>query len=88
MSGKITIKELKEKHLENNPKSIFFDETQLRAFGESIGNMSVLAHLSVVQDRFGFTHTCYVVSSLRFRKERVHYYFDSISFKLINPIRW
>ena len=84
----LSIKQLKEQHQECCPHSIFFDELTLLAFGESLSHMRVLDETVLVKDRFGVKHRAYVVESVRFETERVHYYFDTDSFRLVNPQRY
>lgn len=86
--NEITIEELKKKHEQANPRSIFFETATLKAFGEYLSQMKVLKKTVIVKDRFGNKHRCYVVSSVRFKTEYVHYYFDTESFRLINPQRY
>ena len=84
----ITITELKARHQAHRPNSICFDESNLRAFGESLATMRVLRNTVTVLDRYGFEHTCYVVSSRRWKETTVHYYFDTNTYQVINPRRW
>lgn len=84
----ITIYQLIERHTQKNPNSIFFEHATLRAFGESINQMKVLGRHVRVTDIHNNEHVCYVVSSRRWKTETVHYYFDTTSYKLINPKRW
>ena len=77
------IYELKNKHLEKNPGSHFFDYDTLKFFGEALSRMRVLKNPALITDVCGEKHTCYVVSATRTKnwngscKPYTHYhYFD------------
>ena len=61
----MTIYELKNKHLEKNPGSHFFNPDTLEFFGEALSRMRVLKQIVTVTDYSGETHECYVVSATR-----------------------
>ena len=84
----MTIYELKNKHLEHNPKSHFFDPDTLKFFGEALSRMKVLKETVTITDTSDKEHECYVVSATRTKdwsgscKPYVYYhYFDVDTFK-------
>lgn len=79
----MTIYELKNRYLEKNPGSHFFDPDTLKFFGEALSRMRVLKKTVTVTDISGEVHECYVVSATRTKnwngpcKPYVYYhYFD------------
>lgn len=79
----MNIYELRNKHLEKNPGSHFFDYDTLKFFGEAFSRMRVLKNTVTITDVCGEKHTCYVVSATRTKNWRgsckpyTHYhYFD------------
>ena len=79
----MNVYELKNKHLEKNPGSHFFDYDTLKFFGEAFSRMRVLKNTVTKTDVCGEKHECYVVSATRTKNWRgsckpyTHYhYFD------------
>ena len=79
----MTIYELKNKHLEKNWDSHFFNPDWLKFFGEALSQMRVLKKTVTITDISGEEHECYVVSATRTKdwngscKPYIHYhYFD------------
>lgn len=83
----MTAYELKQKHLEHNPTSHFFDKDWLNFFGESLSTMKVSRGLCEVTDYNGDKHQAYQLVSLQKNHPsgptKQLFYFDSTNYKRI-----
>lgn len=86
----MTIYELKNRHLEKNPGSHFFDRDTLKFFGEALSRMRVLKKTVTVTDYSGEKHECYVVEAIRTKDWKgpskpytYYHYFDTDT---LNPV--
>ena len=68
----ITIEELKKKHEQANPRSVFFETATLKAFGEYLSQMKVLKKTATVNDRFGNKHRYYDLWCVMFKTVYFH----------------
>ena len=78
---------LKERHLQTNPHSHFFDYDTLKFFGETMSGMRVYKDTVTMTDSMGNQHTCYVLSSLQKKHpngpQRVLHYFDVYTYEQV-----
>lgn len=79
---KVTIPawKLVDMYKEKRPDGHFFDDKTLKFFGERLSDMRVLSNTETVEDCFGETHECYVLSKLQRKHpagpKRTYTYFD------------
>jgi len=83
----MTVYGLKERHLQAEPNSHFFDYDTLKFFGERMSEMRVMKNTEQIKDARGEMHTCYVLSTLERNHpagpRRMYHYFDTMTYKQV-----